>query len=369
MRMRSAVASLTAHTKPKFCDKWPCQRWQRGWGWGAPGARTRGGSRPANIEEEARPLPRSPAPARARAPRAARATRAARTSQAPGHVLPTPPLSPPPIAPPGAERRAGARAAQGQRRCRAGAGQVQDRCRAAELHTPPPHPPPGPPPPAGQPTGPRVTCFCLRTHSSTPSPNWPKCSRIIASVIDLGSCLQVRVRVRVRVRPPPPARSVACACGSAAPWARLARVRPFPRAPPHRRARPATSPSAPRRLSPTARPISQAGAVGTAAVGVPLGQGGCEAGPGSGRVHGGLQRALSQHLAPWRTCPPAGARGRRLRPLYEHAAARDEELDLPLLLRVARERVERHRRIGPPAAALLSRRERLRPLAPGHTSE
>ena len=224
MRMRSAVASLTAHTKPKFCDKWPCQRWQRGWGWGAPGARTRGGSRPANIEEEARPLPRSPAPARARAPRAARATRAARTSQAPGHVLPTPPPSPPPIAPPGAERRAGARAAQGQRRCRAGAGQVQDRCRAAELHTPPPHPPPGPPPPAGQPTGPRVTCFCLRTHSSTPSPNWPKCSRIIASVIDLGSCLQVRVRVRVRVRPPPPAQSVACACGSAAPWVRLARV-------------------------------------------------------------------------------------------------------------------------------------------------
>ena len=89
--------------------------------------------------------------------------------------------------------------------------------------------------------------------------------------------------------------------------------------------------------------------MGTACVGVPLGQGGCEAGSGAGRVHGGLQRALSQQPAPWRARPPAGAKG----PPTEHAEPRDEELDLPLLLRIARERVERHEKLELPTRPCL----------------
>ena len=48
---------------------------------------------------------------------------------------------------------------------------------------------------------------------------------------------------------------------------------------------------------------------------------------------------------------------------------RNEQLDLALLLGIARERVERHEKLATSRARLPSRRERLRPRAPGHTSE
>ena len=48
---------------------------------------------------------------------------------------------------------------------------------------------------------------------------------------------------------------------------------------------------------------------------------------------------------------------------------RNEQLDLTLLLGIARERVERHEKLATSRARLPSRRERLRPRAPGHTSE
>ena len=48
---------------------------------------------------------------------------------------------------------------------------------------------------------------------------------------------------------------------------------------------------------------------------------------------------------------------------------RNEQLDLTLLLGIARERVERHEKLATSRARLPSRRERPRPQAPGHTSE
>ena len=225
MRMRSAVASLTAHTKPKFCDKWPCQRWPWGWGWGAPGARTRGGSRPANIEEEAPPLPRSPAPL----PPRARAVPPRPPPPPSRSYLPTPPPSPPTIAPPGAERRAGARAAQGQRRGSAGAGQVQDRCRAAELHTPPPHPPPGPPPPSSPSRVAHGASRHLLLFEDTLVDALAELAEVLAHhrerdrLGQLPGWGRVRGRVRVRVRrafASPGTVSCVRVCGSSAPWAR-----------------------------------------------------------------------------------------------------------------------------------------------------
>ena len=314
MRMRSAVASLTAHTKPKFCDKWPCQRWPWGWGWGAPGARTRGGSRPANIEEEAPPLPLSPAPPLPRSPAPARAR----------HVPPRPPPPPsrrrphrlPPSRPPGQS----AEQVHGQRRGSAGAAQGQDRCRAAELHTPPPHPPPGPPPPSSPSRVAHGASRHLLLFEDTLVDALAELAEVLAHHRERDRLGQLpgrgwgwgRVRVRVRRALHLPARSVACVC-----VARRHRGHGGCGCDLLSGHRPATEPAPLRH--PLRRAVSHHRAPrlsgrchGAAWVGVPLGQGGCEAGSGAGRVHGGLQRALSQQPAPWRARPPAGAQGRRL---------------------------------------------------------
>ena len=222
MRMRSAVASLTAHTKPKFCDKWPCQRWPWGWGWGAPGARTRGGSRPANIEEEAPPLPRSPAPLPPRARRTYlpghRPRPPARTSRRRPHRLP-------PSRPPGQS----AEQVHGQRRGSAGAAQGQDRCRAAELHTPPPHPPPGPPPPSSPSRVAHGASRHLLLFEDTLVDALAELAEVLAHhrerdrLGQLPGWGRVRGRVRVRVRrafASPGTVSCVRVCGSSAPWAR-----------------------------------------------------------------------------------------------------------------------------------------------------
>ena len=307
MRMRSAVASLTAHTKPKFCDKWPCQRWPWGWGWGAPGARTRGGSRPANIEEEAPPLPRSPAPLPPRA----------RATYLPGHRP-----RPPDAAPIASHHRAprgraqsrctgSAGAAQGQRRGRTGAGQVQDRCRAAELHTPPPHPLPGPPPPSSPSRVAHGASRHLLLFEDTLVDALAELAEVLAHHRERDRLGQLPGwgwgrcwgRVRVRRALHLPARSVACVC-----VARRHRGHGWcgcDLLPGHR---PATEPAPLRHplrraVSHPVRPVSQAGAMARRGWVCPSGRAAARRGPGRGACTVGCSGRS-------RSSPRPGARAR-----------------------------------------------------------